>query len=483
MGLVDPTLTLEDNTAGSLTFRVYETNRNYGTIRKLYPVVAVIRNGGTIFKGRVIEDAKDFYNGKTVEVEGKLAFLNDSFMEPFQFSGTPCELFSMIIENHNAMVREWQQFKIGVVTVEDGNDYIVRSSDSVNDSWTLLKEKCINSSLGGHVRIRYEADGDYIDWLADFNKVSGQQIEFAKNIIDLSSRTDAAETYTAIRPVGAAVDGGKIDISSVNNGMTYLVNEDLAAEYGVIFAPMGESSWEDVTLPENLLQKARDKLYNSFSGLRETYDIRAIDLNLTNPEIEALDVCEYVNVTSKPHGIQGRYLLSKAVLHLSEPQNSVFYLGATRKSFLDLGGTNAGTMAIPTKISSFENDAEYIKAEQMEERLEGYANAEQVERIVTVYVKENVRDGFSPIVVENTENSETVYRLDITTANGTFSTPNLKGRDGSGASGSGSGGIYGFEVREDGHLWMVTNGEAQGQYFIDGNGHLICRMEGDYGGN
>lgn len=38
-----------------------------------------------------------------------------------------------------------------------------------------------------------------------------------------------------------------------------------------------------------------------------------------------------------------------------------------------------------------------------------------------------VVDGFSPIVVENQNNSSTVYKLDLTTRDGTFTTPNLMG--------------------------------------------------------
>lgn len=36
-------------------------------------------------------------------------------------------------------------------------------------------------------------------------------------------------------------------------------------------------------------------------------------------------------------------------------------------------------------------------------------------------------DGFSPIITENAGNTDDVYKLDITTENGTFTTPNLKG--------------------------------------------------------
>lgn len=41
-------------------------------------------------------------------------------------------------------------------------------------------------------------------------------------------------------------------------------------------------------------------------------------------------------------------------------------------------------------------------------------------------------DGFSPTIVENAGNNSTTYKLDITTKTSTFTTPNLKGQDGTG---------------------------------------------------
>lgn len=41
------------------------------------------------------------------------------------------------------------------------------------------------------------------------------------------------------------------------------------------------------------------------------------------------------------------------------------------------------------------------------------------------------QDGFSPTITENSDNTADVYKLDITNKTGTFTTPNLKGADGS----------------------------------------------------
>jgi phage minor structural protein len=385
--LLNPKLSLEDNGAGQFTFQIYKNNLNYSTVKKLYPLISVIRDDRTIFKGRVISDKKDFQNGKYIETEGKLAFLNDSYMEPFSFSGSPADLFCMIIENHNMQVKDWQQFKAGEVTVIDNNDYIVRSSENCINSWDALKEKCFQSSLGGHIRIRYEKDGDYIDWLADYDTISAQHIEFAKNILDISSQVDATETYTAIRPIGAEVDGEKVDISSVNDGKNYLINEEKADEYGIIYAPESESTWPDVTLPENLLKKAKDKLYGSFATLRETYEIKAVDLHLTDTQIQSLNIYTYVPVVSKPHGIDGRYLLYKADMDITSPQNTVYYLGATKRTLSDSHMIQYGAADIPKDISAFHNDAGYVSEEKAAEILSEYSRTEEVETMVIKYVE------------------------------------------------------------------------------------------------
>ncbi|MBD5550484.1 MAG: hypothetical protein HDQ96_04810 [Lachnospiraceae bacterium] len=517
--LVNPRLTLEDNGAGSLTFKIYDSNLNYNTIKKLYPLISVIRDGEILFKGRIISDKKDFYNGKTVEAEGKLAFFNDSYMEPFSFSGSPAELFRMIIENHNSQVTEWQQFKVGIVTVVDSNDYIVRSSENVLNSWNALKDKCFKSSLGGHVRVRYEDDGDYIDWLSDYDTVSKQSIEFAKNMIDMSSERDATETYTAIRPIGAEVEGTKIDISSVNNGKTYIINKEKAAEYGIIYAPESESTWEDVTLPENLLKKAEEKLYGSFITMKETYEIKAVDLNLTDPDIEALNICEYVPVVSRPHGINGKYLLSKAQICITEPQNSMFYLGSSKRVLSDVNMVGSMPAAVPKNISSFENDAGYISEEKTEKLLEDYSKTEQVEKIVNQAVSQipSGADGLSAyeIAVNNGfTGNENEWLESLKGMNGEDGadgqdgsdgkTPTIgengnwfignedtgmpsrgekgekgdKGNPGSSGGGDSSSGMFAFEIREDGHLWVISDSKTRAQnFYINDYGHLIYVLE------
>lgn len=408
-------LTMEDNSAGTLVFSMASAHPAFDRLQKLATRIRVRSNSKTIWKGRIIYDDRNIDNIKTVQCEGKMAFLNDSIFPEFSFSGAPELLFRQIIDNHNGQVNEDQRFQIGNVTVKDKNDYIVRSSESALKTWKAVKEKCFQSSLGGHLQIRYEADGDYIDWLEDYKEISGQTISFGKNILDLLINTSATETYTAIRPQGALIDGKRIDITEVNDGRDYIIDEEKAAEYGVIYAEPDESIWEDVTLPENLLKKARERLAAGIV-LKKTINVRAIDLNLTNEQIEALSVCSYVRVVSDIHGIAAWYLLSKAEIHIDAPESTQYTLGAVKMTLTDTNKIEKNNIVknfervLPTTVSQLDNDAEFV-------------NPQEVVKIM----KES---GMSALVFRVKENTQDSYKLEIESAGEVTTTPNLKGHPG-----------------------------------------------------
>ena len=66
-------------------------------------------------------------------------------------------------------------------------------------------------------------------------------------------------------------------------------------------------------------------------------------------------------------------------------------------------------------------------------------------------------DGFSPIIVENENNDESTYKLDISTKTGSFTTPNLKGGGGSG------GGTGTSDYAELNNKPKINNVEVDGE--------------------
>ncbi|MCM1304564.1 MAG: phage tail protein [Lachnospiraceae bacterium] len=506
--LYDIVLSMEDNSAGSMQFSITSDHPFFEALKKLATLIIVRDGDAVLWKGRIISDDMDINHIKKVQCEGKLAFLNDSIFPAFDFSGAPDKLFSEIIQCHNSQVSDRQKFLVGNVTVKDNNDYIVRSSEYNARTWKTLKEKCFQSSLGGHLHIRYEADGDYIDWLEDYTEVSRQSITFGKNIIDLLVNSSATETFTAIRPQGAVISeatgqgktetaGSRVDIRSVNGGRDYIVDEEKAAEYGVIFADPDESIWDDVTLPQNLLRKAREKLEAGIT-LKRTIDVRAVDLNLTDAEIEELKVCSYVQVAAPLHGIAEYYLLSRAEIHIDAPEHTQYTLGAVKATLTDASKMQIANVvqtvgtAIPSAVSQLRNDEGYVTEQKVIEVLKS--------------------SSVSPLI-EVLEQSEKSYRLRITSISGTIETPNLIGRQGepgtpgqdgedgvdgspgenayeiaarngfSGTeaewleslkgNGSSQTGLFYFECDEQGNLWLChEDGSIPPSFEIDGEGNF-----------
>ena len=137
-----------------------------------------------------------------VTCEGELAFLLDSRVRPYEFTGSVEEYHRFLVEQHNAQVNPEKQFKVDICTVTDPNGYISRASSDYPKTWDEFNEKLINL-LGGYIWTREEEDGIYIDYLADFEEVNTQAIEFGKNLLGFEETIKGQDIATAIIPLGA----------------------------------------------------------------------------------------------------------------------------------------------------------------------------------------------------------------------------------------------------------------------------------------
>lgn len=307
-----------------------------------------------------------------------MAFFNDSIVRPFKFpedydgdteyqtaatSGNVVRFFlKKIIENHNSQTEEFQHFKLGTVTVSDPNNYITRSSEGYNKSWDILKNSLFESSLGGYLCIRYEDDGNYIDYLSEFTLTNTQRIRFGENLLDVTSDSDASEVFSAILPIGATTesevdtgdtdeDGNQItetvshtvtlaDLSDfeesdiVKDGDT-LYSKAAVESYGFIYAPVDDSSWDDVTEASNLLTKARQFLKSKGVMLSNTITVSAADLHFTDSEVQTFRIYRKQIVESNFHNLSESYNLIKLFIDIVNPQNTEITIGETKQSLID----------------------------------------------------------------------------------------------------------------------------------------------------
>lgn len=346
----DVSVRLAADEAGSMRFTIDHDHPYANELTRLKGRLELLADGIPIFRGRILSDVLNFDRSRTVEAEGQLACLNDSVVPPFRFPGdvesepdyeqaenVVAYWLGLLLERHNAQVSDEQRIKLGTVTVTDPNNYIARSCEDYQTTWACVTSRLRDSALGGHLMVRYEADGTYLDYLADYPLSNLQPIQFAENLLNLTDEIDGAELYTAILPVGA--DG--LTIETLADGA---LTEDLVKEGRIIYSRAAAAqygrvttvqSWDDVTLAENLRDKAKALLAQSGVKPTRTISATAVDLHCAERDIAALRVGRYTQVVSQPHGIHVRYAITELAPDILDPGSTRITLGAAVQTGTD----------------------------------------------------------------------------------------------------------------------------------------------------
>lgn len=405
--VVDPKLRLGVNTVSEGSFTIYNNHPHYNKMRLLKSVFEVSDEYGVIFRGRATCDTVDINNGMSVDLEGAMAYFNDSVVRPFKFpedfeadsdysyaasSGNVVKFFlGWLIDNHNSQVQPFQRLHLGTVTVRATDNHFERSDKEYSSTWETLKTSLFDSDLGGYLCIRYEEDGSYIDYLEEFIGTNSQGIVFGENLLDIANELSATETYTAIIPLGSVIEyevqtgvtegefvdfintkkiSENITIKSIADGN---VTEDLVKsgdalysvsgvqQYGWICAPTNETTWNDVEDTETLLNRAVEWMTNR-SPLNQSIEVTAVDLHFTDAQIRSLRMYQNVSVYSDPHGLSESFQISSLEIDLLNPQKTKIEVG--KSTYLAL--TDKTTLKyerIKSDVESVQDVVATIKAE------------------------------------------------------------------------------------------------------------------------
>lgn len=346
----DPKVHLAVDKAGEMSFLLQPEHPYVDKIRKMSGVVELTDGATPIYRGRITRDTIDFYGVHTVETEGLLACLNDSIIEPFAYpedftedagyqeaaaAGNVVEyLFRWLLAQHNAQVSTEQQLKPGTCTVTDPNNYITRSSTDYQTTMEAIRSKLFGSSLGGHLLIRYETDGNYLDYYADLPLTNTQPVEFAANLLDLTAELDGTDIYTAILPLGK--DG--LTIAELSDAD---LTDDLVKSGKIIYSKSGIAAhgritrcikWDDVTVPANLQTKAKAALADNGLAMPETITVRAVDLGWQDA-VQHFRIGRMTLLASTPHGYRASYPLLELSPDILDPGNTQITMGATRATY------------------------------------------------------------------------------------------------------------------------------------------------------
>lgn len=370
--VITPKLSDELNKVASFKFTIYPDHPHFDKLQKMKSIVTVYQDNYMIFRGRILNDVNGFYNEKQVTCESELAFLLDSVQRPYEFQGSPAELFTMLINNHNKQVDADHQFKVGRITVTDPNNYISRSDSLYKTTWDNIKEKLLKTNEG-YLWVRHEEDGNYIDYLEDFNVLASQKVEYSKNLLSLKRTIKADDIYTVIIPVGASIqdedgnDVGKLTIKSVNGGKDYLENAEGIEKYGRIVKMV---EWKDVTVASNLKSKGQ-KALDEADLLTNSIELTAADLGSLNKNVNPFRLGTKIQIVSKPHNFDSIMLVKKLSLDLTNPANNKLSLGTTFTSMTEQQITQSqNTNEIVNNIESQKTDIIQTVTKQTQSTIE-----------------------------------------------------------------------------------------------------------------
>lgn len=346
----DPSVKLAVSKAGEMTFTLGADHPYLSNLRRMSGLVELLDGTFPIYRGRITSDVKDFYGAHKIETEGIMAVLNDSIIKPFSFpedfkddddykaaaaSGNVVEFFfRWILSQHNAQVTAEQQIKPGVVTVSDPNNYIARSSEEYATAMTTISDKLFKSSLGGNLLIRYEDDGNYLDYYSALPLTNTQTVKFSENLLDLSGETDGTNIYTVILPEGKdgltleSLPDGALTDDLTKDGLT-IYSKSGVATYGRITRHI---KWDDVTVVANLQTKAKAALADNGLSMPETITCKAVDLGWQEG-IQHYRVGRMTALLSTPHGYSASYPLMELAPDILDPGNTQITLGGTSRTY------------------------------------------------------------------------------------------------------------------------------------------------------
>lgn len=369
LGLVirDPDCHLAVGESGSLSFTIDDDHPYAAELTKLKGTLELRAEGTPIFKGRIRKDTLDFDLSRVIEAEGLMSCLNDSVIPPFNFpddfledaayiaaaeDGNVIQFFlEWLLAEHNSQVGSAQQIQLGTVTVTDPNNYISRASSEYLTTMDAMKKK-ITDSLGGYLVADYSGAVTKIHFYADLPLTNTQVVEFGENLLELEKMLDAADTCTAILPVGkdgltiADLPDGELTPGYFKQGLIIYSEGEETAHGGIRITRMEE--WEDVTVASNLQQKALARLSTDGVKFTQTIEVSAADLvgaEDAPQNISRFVVGRYVELRSTPHGLSAAYPLMELEPDILNPGNTHITMGSTIKTSTDISNGNQNATA------------------------------------------------------------------------------------------------------------------------------------------
>lgn len=386
------------NSAGSMEVDLPSNNEKLKNINFLSDEITFERENKEIFRGCPSGSSADFLMTGGLRVTGMLGYLGNAYIPPYEYKGSVKGYVQLLLDAYNKNCGKKRPISLGTVTVTDPNDVIVRSDSGYRNVLELVQEKLVGM-LGGYVSVTMKDGVRTLDYLSDPPQ-SGQSIKYGKNLLDISQDTEYQTVYTVLIPIGATTtnDDGTtafVDITSVNGGIYYIYDANAVEKYGWREKYI---QFEDITIPSNLLNKAKAYLSTLLSPVK-SMTVKAIDLALYSGD-EPFLPGRKVLVKSAYNNVDTSLTISSVTMFALEPEEEVIEIGASVSTYTEQSASNASSVAaefINLKLNSLNVDSadiRYLKTVNLEAEVAklGYVKADVIEAnyVKTIYLEAEV---------------------------------------------------------------------------------------------
>lgn len=345
----DGNIVFKNKLASILTFTINIENEFFNKLNKFKDYIEVWDDDELIFDGRVLliekEMDSDGNHLNIVTCESVLNYLNDTRTDSWEFYPVdiPVEhgllsfgnctkkfFVNKILDNHNSKVDDKRKILPGTLEL----DGLVEIKTNYETSLSSLQAYIFNDN-NIYLRLRKENSLYYLDILKENPIKDIVKIELGENLERISIKEDF-NIFTRLIPLGK----DNLTIESVNNNIKYL-DSDLVNEYGIIENVL---QWPDITIPENLLNKAKEVLKEIEKNA--TVNLDALDLSYIDGNFKKLKLNMNVNVIKDYLEYNKMHEIVAITLNLNEPWKSTFDLNK------ETGGLSNSINSVEQKTNS-----------------------------------------------------------------------------------------------------------------------------------
>ena len=344
--VMDPSLSVELNKAGSASFTLPPKHPFYNNLPKLASWITIQDQNSILWRGRVLDSTDDNKKNRNFIAEGQLAILNDSIIRPYSYTGTVRNYLAFLINQHNEQQTDpHKKITLGTVNVTSPEgSTIKRKSTQYASAWNEINSNLIGP-LGGYLIPSYNSDGSLsVSYRETPGDLGSQDIRFGENIVDFSRFVTATDVFTVLIPTGktesettsdttTSRSNGVLTIESVNGGLDYIRNDGAVRLFGGEI--WREHNWSYIRSASELKAAGQKYLADNISAAI-TINIDAIDLHLLNVNVQAIKLGSLHNVIANEYDVNDQYYCSKIEYHFNNPGQNRYTFGTLQQTLTEL---------------------------------------------------------------------------------------------------------------------------------------------------